>query len=131
MQITLKIPAERIASLFSSAIEGNDPVTTNAKGGWCNGINWKARRKPLGKWWYAEAENFAGNKFLIEIVEVDDEETGHETKHVIHSAHVRKGLAIMAEKYGHLFAQILKDDIDAPCADIFLQCVLFGEEKYA
>lgn len=130
MNITLNIPAERIANLFTSAMEGGDPVTTANKGGWCSAINWKSRRKPLGKWWYATEENFTGT-FLLEVVEVDDENTGHKTKHVIHQGHVSQGFKVMAEKFPSQFAQVLEDNIDAPCADAFLQSILFGEEKYA
>jgi hypothetical protein len=51
--------------------------------------------------------------------------------HIIERNHLIAGLAVMAEKFSHQFGQILCDDTDAPCADAFLQAVVFGEEKYA
>ncbi|HEV2570970.1 MAG TPA: hypothetical protein VGU72_04470 [Beijerinckiaceae bacterium] len=129
MIVKIDVSAEKLADLFTSAIEGGDPVTTAARGGWCDGIYWK-RRKSSGDIWYCEPSNFA-NGFLIDIVEVDDERTGHITTHRIHQGHVATGLKLMAEKFPHQFGQIMQDNIDAPCADIFLQCCLFGAEKYA
>lgn len=138
MQIKIEIPADRIAQLFASAIEGGDPVTTARKGGWCNGINLTGMSFPLGKdepvpdYWYTLKGLFDTAKPTLEIIEVDDETTGHETKHeAIGMMEVERGLTVMATKFPHLFYQIMEDNIDSPCADIFLQCMIFGEEKYA
>ena len=130
MQINLDIPAARIANMMTSAIESGDPVTTAARGGWCVSIETKSRKPINGKWWWADAGFFEGG-FNFEVVELDDEITGHETRHHITSKDVAQGLTIMAQKFPHIFALILNDDTDGPCADIFLQCVVFGEEKYA
>lgn len=131
MQVTIDVPAARIADLLTTAIESGDPVTTAARGGWCTGIYWKARGvRPPDHCWYNQSSNFIGD-FDLQIVELADESTGKEVAHNIDEEKVAKGLSIMATKYGHLFKQIMTDNIDAPCADIFLQCVCFGEEKYA
>lgn len=140
MEIKLEISSMRIMQLFASAIEGGDPVTTASKGGWCSGIDLRGADWPMGegpadagtKAWWSDPEYFADSVHLdIEIIEVDDETTGHETKHTVKNADIARGLTVMAGKFPHLFAEVLNDDIDAPCADIFLQCMLFGEEKYA
>lgn len=132
MKIEIDISAEHLANLFTTAIESGDPVTTARRGGWCDGIYWnsKAATPPRGDFWYADPNNFKRH-FHLEIVEVDDEATGHKTSHTVNRQHIKNGLTIMAHKYAGYFAQIIRDDIDAPCADIFLQCVLFNEEKYA
>lgn len=130
MQITLNIPADRIANMMVSAIESGDPVTTASRGGWCVSIETKSRKPYQGNWWYADPGFFTGG-FNFDVVELDDETTGHETKHHVTPKDVQRGLGIMAEKFPHQFSMILEDDTDAPCADIFLQCILFGEEKYA
>lgn len=129
MQVTLEVPAEKIANLMISAIESGDPVTTAAKGGWCNGIN-ILRGGDAHDLWYADPKTWDGD-FLIEVIEVDDETTGHETTHKVDRAAMERGLKIMAQEFPHIFAQILEDNMDAPCADILLQCALFGDEKYA
>lgn len=130
MHIVLNIPNSRIAQLFSSAIEGGDPVT----GGWCNGINphGGSRRKAAEfRHWYT-AEKFFSNGFLLQVSEVlDDGRDGKVKVHTINDGHVRRGLTVMARVFPSQFEQILSDNIDAPCADAFLQSVLFGEEKYA
>lgn len=129
MQIQIDIPADRIATMMISAMESGDPVTTAGRGGWCNGIN-LLRGKAEDDIWYACPKLWSGD-FQIEIVEVDDESTGHETSHTVGPAELARGLAIMATKFPHIFKQVLDDDTDAPCADILLQCTLFGDEKYA
>jgi hypothetical protein len=141
MNITLEIPNARIMQLFWSAIEGGDPVTTAQRGGWCNSINLTASSFALGSTlpqpekatsWYALPEFFADGVILnIEVIEVDDETTGHETTHKVTNADFARGLSVMATEFPSIFGQIMEDQIDAPCADIFLQCMLFGEEKYA
>lgn len=130
MKIELEIPSERIANMMVSAMESGDPVTTAARGGWCSAINNKSRKVFKGNWWYADPSYYEG-QFVFEIIEVDDETTGHETTHRVNRQRVLDGLRLMAEKFPHLFKHVLEDDTDAPCADIFLQCIIFGEEKYA
>jgi hypothetical protein len=44
---------------------------------------------------------------------------------------VRKGLALMAAKYPHHFADMLDESGDATTGDVFLQCCLFGEVEYS
>jgi len=129
MKITLEIPTERIANMMISAMESGDPVTTAARGGWCNGIN-LLRGGEAHDCWYADPKMYQ-RQFQLEVIEVDDETTGHETSHKIGPADMRRGLQVMAQKYPHCFGQVMEDNTDAPCADIFLQCILFGEEKYA
>jgi hypothetical protein len=130
MQITINVSSEIIANMMISAMESGDPVTTAARGGWCAEINNKSCKSFKGDWWYADPKYFEG-EFKFNVVEVDDETTGHQTTHTVRPGDMARGLAVMAQKYGHLFAHVLNDDTDAPCADIFLQCILFGEEKYA
>lgn len=135
MQVSLTIPDERIADLMITAIESGDPVTTASRGGWCSGLYWHSKDAdpPEGDGktpWYADPAIWAGD-FLIQVIEVDDETTGHETAHLITRTKMEHGLAVMAVKFGQHFGDITGDNIDAATADIFLQCILFGEEKYA
>ncbi|MDH7796380.1 MULTISPECIES: hypothetical protein [unclassified Beijerinckia] len=129
MIVNLEISPATLSELFSSAIEGGDPVTTASRGGWCDGIYWR-RRKHRGDYWYSEPETFAG-AILIDVIEVDDEQTGHKMKHRLDERRIATGLKAMAERFPGRFAQIFDGNIDAPCADAFLQACVFGEEKYA
>lgn len=133
IQVALTISAERIANLMCSAIESGDPVTTARKGGWCSGIYYRTKRStpPDGNWYYDRPDFYESKDFQIEVVEVDDEATGHETSHIIRRKELIAGLVTMAKAFPSHFAQILEDNTDAPCADVFLQSICFGKEKYA
>lgn len=43
---------------------------------------------------------------------------------------IKRGLAVMHEKYPHHFHDLKDENEDAITGDIFLQCCLFGEEVY-
>lgn len=147
MQITTEITSQRIADLFVSAIESGDPVTTASKGGWCYGIYWQSKAaKALKGLWYAEAATYDRPDFQLEIWEVADEnayvrgagdkaniKNGSLKVHKIGCDQIQTGLRKLAasKDYGHHFADVANDNGDAATADIFLQFVLFGEEKYA
>jgi hypothetical protein len=149
-----RVPAEQIASMMVSAIESGDPVTSAMKGGWCWGIYYTDRHAvpppTPGRNWYEVEELYESPNFQIEVVEVADEDafrwdktrdidvtrennlkSGALKSHIVRRADLERGLAVMAKTFPHIFAQVLQDNTDAPCADIFLQSVLFGEEKYA
>ncbi len=139
MKIQLEIPADRIANLMTSAIEGGDPVTTARKGGWCTGIYlrglWEKRQSELDAVWYNDPKLYASDEFTIEVVELVDESkpaSGRNLKkHRCNAKSFAKGFAVMAKVFPAQFGQVMEDNMDAPCADAFLQSMLFGEEKYA
>jgi hypothetical protein len=124
VNIVVTVPPDRIANMMVSFVESGDPVSHATKGGWCVSVENKSRNG--GDLWYADPKYFMG-RFKFEVIE----RTGHETKHTVTADVVERGLARMAAKFPEQFGQVLADDTDAPCADIFMQCCLFGEEKYA
>lgn len=130
--VQIEIPCDRIANLMCSAVESGDPVTR----GWCGGIYYKAKGHKLPKgwkgtcWYYDHPELYAADDLQLEIVEID-EDADKPTKHAVNRERLLRGIATMATKFPDEFAQIMHDDTDASTADVFLQCVLFGEEKYA
>jgi len=65
-----------------------------------------------------------------DVTTVKNLESGALKSHIIKRSHLRAGLAVVAQKFPHAFGQIMEDNTDAPCADTFLQAVVFGEEKY-
>lgn len=168
LQITLDIPTERLADLFTSALESGDPVTTASKGGWCWGIYWQSRMSPDSALpdtgrdpWYAAVSLYERDDFQIEIVEVADEsafrwyydngkpcdaifgagadrdvtreknlKSGAFTSHTVSRENIVSALQQMAIKMPGAFGDILRNDMDATTADLFLQFCLFGEERY-
>lgn len=130
MHIKVEITRERLADLFTTAIESGDPVTTAARGGWCSGIFHRSKRaKPPEGNWYAEPSYYKPGLRLA-VHEVDDETTGHETLHRVGWPEIKTGLEVMAKQFPQQFGNIVRGDADAADADLFLQCVCFGEEKY-
>ncbi len=136
MRITVRISEATIANLMVSAIESGDPVTTASKGGWCNSINttklqeerFHNSEKRIA--WYANPD-FYRNFCMKILVGEYDEDTGKTKEHTIRLVDVIRGLEVLARKFPEAFKSILADETDATDADIFLQCVIFGEEKYA
>ena len=41
------------------------------------------------------------------------------------------GMQVLADKYPHIFADVMNENDDANTADVYVQCCLFGEEVYA
>lgn len=136
-KLELEIPVAMVRDLFQSAIEGGDPVTTKRKGGWCEGIYFKNKdfdgpipEGPEGEPWYSLESVWQDPDLTIDVVEYH-EETDKHTPHKITQRAILRGLMHLMVDFPKRFTQILEDEIDAPLADIFLQCVVFGEEKYA
>lgn len=130
LTVAIDVPCQLIADLFTSAIGSSDPVTR----GWLYEIKWDARDgapKPTALPWWEHAENFDTRNFKIVVTEFDEDDPSRKTRHVLTRDVVIRGLKTMAEKYHDAFAQIAENNVDAPTADLFLQCCCFGEEKYA
>lgn len=141
MRIKIDVQASTIANMFVSFIESGDPVTH----GWCRGVYYHSKKAKPPKVltikgedvavgdrnWYEFEGIYDDPSLMLEVHEYD-EETGKIVKlHQVLRRHLIKGLVIMAKKFPRQFSQIIGDNTDAPCADLFVQCVLFGEEKYA
>lgn len=139
MKIAIEITPELIANLMTSAIESGDPVTTASRGGWCAGVylrgQWEKRIAELDQFWYNDPKLYASDAFTLEILEVIDESKPLTKKnlkqHMVMRADFVRGFEVMAKVFPHQFADLMNDNADAPCADVFLQAMLFGEEKYA
>lgn len=125
MDISISIPAKRIADIMTTAIESGYSTY------WCAGVFIKgtwARKTTSTQWWYASPEVFDGS-FTIEVHE-RDENSGKITKHLLNADDVAKGFAIWARKAGSAFGEFLADNEDGPCADTWLQCIALGEVRY-
>lgn len=127
MKIEIEVPSSTIANMMVSAVESGDPVTSAHKGGWCSGI--ALQKGPTAGLWYANESLYEG-AFVLQVFEYH-EETDTKTKHAVTPQKMAAGLAVMAKVFPDQFAQVMRDDTDAPCADAFLQSILFGKEKYA
>lgn len=134
MKVTVEfdIPAQTIADTMCTAIESGDPVTTAKRGGWCSGIYYKTKdtEPPPGNWYYDNPTFYEADDFQIQIVEYhEDDDT--ETPHTIDAKKLRDGIAKMATIFPKHFNDMVAENGDAATADLFLQAIVFGEEKYA
>jgi hypothetical protein len=62
-----------------------------------------------------------GGSLVIKAQELDDKD------YILDAAAIKKGSAVMAEKYPRHYADALTENDDACTGDVFLQCCLFGE----
>ena len=130
MKIEINIPSNRIADLMSSAIESGQSVY------WCDGIFWKSRKhKPPHKRgcadpWYACCATYADPNLVLEIIEHGETEH-HSISHFVKLADFKKAFLLMAEKFPQHFGDFMNENDDALTADLFLQLLALGEERYA
>lgn len=63
---------------------------------------------------------------------VREDDDGKQQTFPLTGAAIRRGLIAMAKEYPRHVGNVLDEDKhDAPLADLFVQCCIFGEEKYA
>ena len=127
--VHIHVSHQQIADQMVAAIEGGYAP-------WLGTVDADAATKALATddVWYADAKVWGG-AFEVTI-QCDDPETeeddgGHTLTKVIHGEDIERGLAVMAAKYQRQFAQMTSDDGDAITAQLFLQCVVYGEEVYS
>ena len=135
MNITVKIPPQRLADMMIGAVEHNHMTRS-----WCKGIYLlepvKGDEYPeyddghgKSSIWYGDPKLYDSG-FLIEVHEIDDESTGHITKHQVDATKFAEGLAKMAAKSGGHFGDMLNENDDNITQDVFLQYIVLGEVVY-
>jgi hypothetical protein len=60
----------------------------------------------------------------------DGDETDNMPQHRLDLAAIERGLAVMARVNPYQFGLFMNESGDAITGDVFVQCCLFGEEKY-
>jgi hypothetical protein len=78
----------------------------------------------------ADHEDLLAGIATATVQEIDESDGSVIETFTLTSAKVRKGLTIMAEKYPHHMADLLKDNSDCWTGDCLVQCALFGELRY-
>lgn len=135
MKIVLDIPAQKIADLMVTAIEGN--YMTRA---WCNGvflIKPKSYEKSIDikdtSPWYSKGGVYE-KSFEICVEEIIDESKhasgSNIKKHTVGSVQMAEAFRLMSEQYGWHFGNFMSDDYDTVTADVFLQLAALGEVIY-
>jgi len=120
IEFTVKIPRQRVADLLDTAFEG--------------GSNYwyfiREHRYPEGKtvhdyeFAYLELPLTEGGALVIDDKE---DERGEYSGKILDLAAIKRGLALLSEKYPNHFQDFGGENEDANTGDVFLQLCLFGE----
>ena len=120
IEVTIKIPKQRIADLLNCAFE----VGSNY---------WYVIREhvyPEGKtvhdyeFPYLELPLTEGGSLIIDDKE---DERGAQSGKILNLESISKGIALLHDQYPHLFLDFWEENEDAETGDVFLQLCLFGE----
>lgn len=127
MKIAVEITPQQLADIMTTVAESS-AVTY-----WCSAMKpakrsrFQKRAEAMPGPWYASPDAY-GDDFLIDVTEIDG--IGGAQDHRVNGGRLRAGLALMAEKHGRHFGDLLADNSDSITADVFLQCVALGEVRY-
>jgi hypothetical protein len=129
MHVKIEVKDDLIGALLVAALEGGSSY-------WCH-IGTDDKRVGAKELNYRRAENviihhidYLMNKGgSIEILDFEDV-SGKEKAHVLNKKKICKGIQVMSEKYPSHFGDLISKDFDGNTADVFLQCVIFGEVIY-
>jgi len=132
-QVTQELAGERVANLFVSFVEGSYSPWL-AKVAKLAGTYTKPEDEK-GYPWYSHGAFFEAEDFSIEFryyaAEQDDwDNEKPKGRKVVGRAEVLAGLQALATKYPRHMSDILNENDDALTADLFAQCIIFGEEIY-
>lgn len=139
MDITITIPAQRIADIMIGAVEGNHMTRSWCEGIYlvepCRGDDYPEYDDGHGKSriWYGDPNLYKG-AFVVEIKEIVDESlppTGDNLKvHRRTEADFRNALCLMAKNSPRHFGDLLQENDDNITQDVFLQYVALREVVY-
>lgn len=125
--VKLSVEPATIMSLFVSALEGGSNY-------WLRDMKYKGTVKPEeeGVVWWGSANVYAAPNFSAQAVFDDPkkEEGNGKGRKTIFRDDLEHGLTVMAQKYPSHFGDMLAENDDANTADVFMQCVLFGDVIY-
>lgn len=131
VDIKITISRQRVAQMLVSAIEGGISY-------WCERQEFKKKEpdawEPVldagdenpSRWPIYDYPLLPGGEVSFRA----DDGTGRVKVCKLNLETITKGLALMAEKYPHQFANFINDDDDAGTADVFVQLCCFGEVVY-
>lgn len=116
-----KLSEERLNDLLTNALEGgsND---------WYYIV--KSNRKELGVEFLSDVPFKEGG--YLDVIDYDEEDDIHNPENIIRvdKERIYKGYKIFGEKYPQHFYDAVMEQDDATTADVFFQCVVFGEVIY-
>jgi hypothetical protein len=132
LEFLLKINKGRIADLLCSAVEGawflKECIELHSSHAPNGGISEEDLSTVSG--WEDGQFCYIYPLFGDGYIRFDDIYEDKATKYYLNYDMIQNGLKVFAEKYPGHFNDWLSEDDDAITGSIFLQCCLFGHEKY-
>lgn len=129
MKVEIEIPSDTIANLMVSLIEnGYSPWIVRIE------VHGESLDVVTQGPWYSDPKFYDQPDFKFQVVEnEDDDEDAWIAVHEVDRAKMIEGLQKLAKDKDHChhLADMIGWNEDATTADIFMQFILFGEEKYA
>lgn len=123
--VAKKITGQTISDQLITAFEGGSNYW--AQGAYLQSADVMPTERP----WYSCPIVFDGD-FIFELHydDPDQEEGAGKGRKTIGQKEVAAGLQIFADKYPAAFAEMIAEEGDASTADLFLQCIVFGDAIY-
>lgn len=127
----LKIDERRLADLMVGAFEGG----SNYWIGKVESVNkppvlWKVGDNEGVNYYPAYMRTAMSKGGVVRLRIADPDREQHSTVMLLTRAKLERGWSIMVEKYPNHAADAAREDDDATTADVFIQCVIFGEVIY-
>jgi hypothetical protein len=137
VQTNTNISPERIAYVICAGVEGGisywatdfllkqDAAVTLA-----DGKTRGMRPTKPGEHWYVDPALYAGDGFVIEVIQIEEHATGAGKSVLIDKAAIQEALQIMADKYPWHWENIVKENEDSETGDVLIQLAAFKEIVY-
>lgn len=121
---THKVTGQQISDLMITAIEGGSNY-------WCKSILLLgADKMPMERPWYSDPTTYDG-ALKIAVHEDEPSMVGSDGVFVVGPVEFAEGFRIMCDNYPGHWEDFITDNGDATTADVWLQCVCFGEILYS
>ncbi len=126
MKVTVPytISSQRVCDMVVTAFEGGISY-------WCANVRLVAHKAERSKAvpWYSEPGLY-DLPFTLEVEESDPSGDDDDGIYFVTDKDFAKGFEVMAEKYPWHFNNFMNDNEDAETADVWFQCIVFGEIVY-
>lgn len=120
--VRTEVAPQQVSDQFVTALEGGSNYWLQA----CSPSRETKAKATAESPWYADAQVFDG-EFSIRLTYDNPNDGDQYVTKQIGKDDVRRGLEVMAEKYPWHFGDLTAETGDVITADVFLQCVLFGD----
>lgn len=123
LMVPFHVTVEQVKDLLGTAIE------SGGSNYWVDTLD-RDNKTTRSEAQYRQEVPFVKGGYLTLVEQGEDAPDGKGRVFRIDLKAIKKGLAVFAQKYPKDFADFMNENDDADTADIFLQCVCFGDAIY-